>query len=128
MKGKRFNWGDEDRFRLGKMAHELKSNKAALAEAKLIFPGCNESTIRSFKKAYLIAIRFNPALEAVERAALKKKKRGKPLKFGKHDAEIITYLRAIRKAGGKVNRTVVQGAAFGILRRRARTCCTERTL
>jgi len=51
---------------------------------------------------------------------VKKKKRGKPLKFGKHDAEIITYLRAIRKAGGKVNRTVVQGAAFGIvLRRRA---------
>ena len=82
----------------------------------------NESTIRSFKKAYLIAIRFNPALEAVERAALKKKKRGKPLKFGKHDAEIIANLRAIRKAGGKVNRTVVQGAAFGI------TCCMERTL
>ena len=63
VKGKRFNWGDEDRFRLGKMAHELKSNKAALAEAKLIFPGANESTIRSFKKAYLIAIRFNPRLK-----------------------------------------------------------------
>ena len=119
VKAKRFTWDDEDRFRLGKMAHELKSNKAALAEAKLIFPGANESTIRSFKKAYLIAIKFNPALEAVQRAALKKKKRGKPVKFGKHDAEIITYLRAIRKAGGKVNRTVVQGAAFGILRRRA---------
>ena len=29
------------------------------------------------------------------------------------------YLQAIRKAGGKVNRTVVQSAAFGILRRKA---------
>ena len=74
VKAKRFAWDDEDRFRLGKMAHELKSNKAALAEAKLIFPGPTESTIRSFKKTYLIAIKFNPALEAVQRAALKKKR------------------------------------------------------
>ena len=48
-----------------------------------------------------------------------KKKRGKPVKFGKYDEPIIMYLRAIRKAGGKVNRTVVQGAAFGILRQKA---------
>ena len=106
-------------FRIGKMAHELKSNKAALKEARLIFPTANESTVRTFKKAYIVAIRANPALEAVERAALKKKKRGKPVKFGKYDADIITYLRAIRKAGGKVNRPVVQGAAFGILREKA---------
>ena len=101
------------------MAHELKSNKAALKEARLICPNANESTVRTFKKAYIVAIRANPALEAVKRAALKKKKRGKPLKFGKYDADIITYLRAIRKAGGKVNRPVVQGAAFGILRQKA---------
>ena len=50
VKAKRFAWDDEDRFRLGKMAHELKSNKAALTEAKLIFPGANESTIRGFRK------------------------------------------------------------------------------
>ena len=97
------------------MAHELKSNKAALKEARPIFPTANESTVRTFKKLYLVAIRANPALEAVEQASLKKKKRGKPVKFGKYDAHIITYLRAIRKAGGKVNRPVVQGAAFGIL-------------
>ena len=74
VKGKRFKWNDEDRFRLGKMAHELKSNKAALREAKLIFPNANESTIRSFKKYYVIAVKANPALEAVERASLKRKK------------------------------------------------------
>jgi len=119
VRGKRFVWSEEDRFRLGKMAHELNSNKAALKEARLIFPQANESTVRSFKKAYIIAIRANPALEAVERASLKKKKRGKPVKFGKYDEQIIIYLRAIRKAGGKVNRTVVQGAAFGILRQKA---------
>ena len=119
VKGKRFCWAEEDRFRIGKMAHELKSNKAALKEARLIFPSANESTVRNFKRAYLVAIRANPALEAVERASLKKKKRGKPVKFGKYDAQIITYLRAIRKHGGKVNRPVVQGAAFGILREKA---------
>ena len=86
---------------------------------ELIYDKCNESTIRSFKKAYTIAIKLNPALSSVQRAALKKKKRGKPVKFGKYDQQIITYLRAIRKAGGKVNRPVVQGAALGILRRKA---------
>ena len=118
VKGKRFCWDEEDRFRLGKMAVEV-SNKAALKEARVIYDKCNESTIRSFKKAYTIAIKLNPALSSVQRAALKKKKRGKPVKFGKYDQEIITYLRAIRKAGGKVNRPVVQGAALGILRRKA---------
>ena len=117
-RGKRFVWDDEDRYRLGKLANEV-SNKEALKSAKKINPNANESTIRSFKKAYIIAIKANPALSRVQRAALKKKKRGKPLKFGKHDAEIVQYLRAIRKAGGKVNRTIVQGAALGILRRRA---------
>jgi len=117
-RGKRFVWDDEDRYRLGKLANEV-SNKEALKSAKKINPNANESTIRSFKKAYIIAIKANPALSSVQRAALKKKKRGKPLKFGKHDAEIVQYLRAIRKAGGKVNRTIVQGAALGILRRRA---------
>jgi len=48
VKGKRFVWSEEDRFRIGKMAHELKSNKAALKEARLIFPQANESTVRSF--------------------------------------------------------------------------------
>jgi len=93
VKGKRFAWSEEDRFRIGKMAHELKSNKAALKEARLIFPNANESTVRTFKKAYIVAIRANPALESVERAALKKKKRGKPVKFGKYDADIIAYLK-----------------------------------
>ena len=103
---------------LGKSAHEV-SNKEALRAAKHINPNCNESTIRSFKKAYRIAIQANPALSSVQRAALKKKKRGKPVKFGKYDAEIITYLRSIRRSGGKVNRPIVQGAALGILRRKA---------
>ena len=62
VKGKRFAWSDEDRFRIGKMAHELKSNKAALKEARLIFPNANESTVRTFKKAYIVAIWANPAL------------------------------------------------------------------
>ena len=53
VRGKRFVWSEEDRFRIGKMAHELKSNKAALKEARLIFPHANESTVRSFKKAYM---------------------------------------------------------------------------
>ena len=44
------------------MAHELKSNKAALKEARLICPNANESTVRTFKKAYIVAIRANPAL------------------------------------------------------------------
>ena len=30
VKGKRFAWSEEDRFRIGKMAHELKSNKRLL--------------------------------------------------------------------------------------------------
>ena len=77
VKGKIFALSDEDRFRVGKMAHELKSTRAVLKEAHLIFPSGNESTVRTFKKAYIIAIKANPALEAVERAALKKKKRGK---------------------------------------------------
>ena len=118
VKAKHFCWDEEDRFRLGKMSHEI-SNKAALREARLIYDKCNESTIRSFKKAYFIAIKLNPALSSVQRAALKKKKKGKPVKFGNYVEEIITYLRAIRKAGGKVNCPVVQGAALGILRRKA---------
>ena len=118
VKAKRFVWEDEDRFRLGRTAHEV-SNKEALRAAKHINPNCNESTIRSFKKAYRIAIQANPALSTVQRAALKKRKRGKPVKFGKYDADIITYLRAIRRSGGKVNRPIVQGAALGILRRKA---------
>ena len=40
------------------------------------------------------------------------------MKFGKYDGD-ITYLHAIRKAGGKVNRPVVQGAALGIMREKA---------
>ena len=74
VKGKRFIWSEEDRFRIGKMAHELKANKAALKEARLIFPSANESTVRTFKKVYIIAIRANLALEPVERAALEKKR------------------------------------------------------
>ena len=117
-KANRFVWDEEDRFRLGKLANEV-SNKEALRAAKNINPKANESPIRTFKKAYIIAIKGNPALSTVQRAALKKKKRRKPLKFGKHDAEIVQYLRAIRKAGGKANCTIVQGAALGILRSRA---------
>ena len=42
---------------------------------KLHWKKQSESTIRSFKKAYAVAIRANPALSTVQRAALKKKKR-----------------------------------------------------
>ena len=67
-RGKRFVWDDEDRYRLGKLANEV-SNKEALKSAKNINPNANESTIRSFKKAYIIAIKANPGLSSVQRAA-----------------------------------------------------------
>ena len=46
---------------------------------------------------------------------LKKKKMRRPDKFGNYGAEIKSYVRVIRKASGKVKRTV---AALGILRQK----------
>ena len=45
VKGKRFQWDDEDRFRLGKMAHE-GSNKAALKKAKRIHDSQLQKSLR----------------------------------------------------------------------------------
>jgi len=93
---KQFKWAVHDRFRLGRMASQPKGMYEALREARKLNPAVNESTLRSFAKQYKSELAKNPRLSTQQKGKLVHKKRGKPVKFGRHDADIMEYIRAIR--------------------------------
>ena len=116
---KQFKWSVSDRFRLGRMAAQTKGMSSALVEARKVNPAANESTLRNFAKQYKAELSKNPRIAEHTRGKLVHKKRGKPVKFGRHDADIVHYIRAIRRQGGRINKLVVVGTATGILTRQA---------
>ena len=101
------------------MASQPKGMYEALREARKLNPAVNESTLRSFAKQYKSELAKNPRLSTQQKGKLVHKKRGKPVKFGRHDADIIEYIRAIRRGGGRINKLIVKGTASGILAKKA---------
>ena len=118
-KSTQFKWHFEDRFRLGQMYDSAQKKGHVLKEARAINPDVNESTLRSFAKAYRERVKADPSVQNKITGWLPHKKRGKPLKFGKHDREICEYVRMLRKHGTRVNRAVVIGSAMGLLKKKA---------
>ena len=118
---KNFVWHPADRFKLGKIAARKGGIQTALLEARLINPKANESTMRSFAKSYNKELVKDPRIAAKPKGVLVHKKRGKPVKFGRHDQEITTYIRRLRTAGSRINRVIVKGSAVGVLTKRNAT-------
>jgi len=73
----------------------------------------NESTIRSFKAAYLLC-KAKSGKDIID--AIDSKKRGQPKLLPESiDKEICEYIRDLRNAGGIVNSIIVQSVAKGII-------------
>ena len=70
------------------MASQPKEMHEALREARKINPAVNESTPRSLAKQYKSELAKNPRLSTQHKGKLVHKKRGKPVKFGRHDRAI----------------------------------------
>ena len=72
----------------------------------------SESSVRNMNKAYFQKLKSVPDpadINSLPHAAL-----GRPLLVGSEiDADIAEYIRALRLAGGIVNRSIVQAAAKG---------------
>ena len=77
------------------------------------FPSLGESTVRLFKKQYQADLKKVGSEEEITQLA--KKRRGRPLALGNRDAKVQKYIRALRKAGTRVNARVVLAAAEGIV-------------
>ena len=71
----RIKWTDQERFDLGKLAAET-STANAVKKAKIDHPLVNESTIRNFRKSYLLALAKDRTLGSASKGAIPKKKNG----------------------------------------------------
>ena len=114
----RIKWTDKERFHFGRLAAQ-SSTAAALKEAKKVHANANESTIRNFRKAYLLTLTKDHSVSTAASGKLEVKKRGRPLLFGVYDKMIVNYVRRLRKHGAKVNTKIVMGTARGIIIRKA---------
>ena len=116
---------DQERFDLGKLAAET-STANAVKKAKIDYPLVNESTIRNFRKSYLLALAKDRTLGSASKGAIPKKKMGRPLLFGSYDQVIVDYTRRLRRHGTRVNSKIVMGTARGIVIRRAHQLLHEK--
>ena len=110
---------DGQRAAIGRYAAE-HSNTAAVKKFKGDFEGgLGESTVRLFKKRYLIELdraKENVAVgEVPEVTKIAINPRGRPLLLGEFDKDVQTYLRALRKAGTPVSAPVILAAADGVI-------------
>ena len=100
---------------LGKLAAETTTANIARKD----HPLANESTIRNFRKSYLLAIAKDRNFGNSTTGVIQKKKMGRPLLFGAYDQVIVDYTRRLRRHGARVNSKIVMGTARGIVMRRA---------
>ena len=121
----RIKWSEKERFHYGRMAAQ-STTAAALKEAKKIHPLANESTIRNFRKQYLLTLTKDHSVSTAATGKLPTKQRGRPLLFGVYDKLIVNYVRRLRKHGAKVNTAIVMGTARGIIVRKAPQLLSER--
>ena len=104
----RIKWTDKERFTLGKLAAETTTANAVKI-ARKEHPLANESTIRNFRKAYLLAIAKDRNFGNSTTGVIPKKKMGRPLLFGAYDQVIVDYTRTLRRHGARVNSKIVRG-------------------
>ena len=125
-KRKRYaTYTDQDRAKIGRYAAE-NGNVATLKRFKSEHEDLVESTVRSFKKKYLEAVKEKKcaAQDYTDVAAIPSLKR-RPLTLGDIDSEVQLYIRALRAAGTPVNTAIVIAAAKGIVMTKNRTLLAE---
>ena len=94
----RIKWTDKERFTLGKLAAETTTANAVKI-ARKEHPLANESTMRNFRKSYLLAIAKDRNFGNSTTGVIQKKKMGRPLLFGAYDQVIVDYTRRLRRHG-----------------------------
>ena len=125
VKRKYTSFSAEESASIGRYAAE-HSNSATVKKFKSDFEqSLGESTVRLFKKRYLEELKkVKETLPVGEAPAVKEiavKARGRPLLVGEFDADIQSYINALRKAGTPVSVPVVLAAAEGVITARNRS-------
>ena len=110
---------DRDRTEIGKHASE-NGNSSAQCHFKSKFPDLEESTVRSFKKKYLVGVARGENVTSIP-----SKKTGRPLTLGKIDGDVQSYIKSLRAAGTPIPAPVVIAAAKGIVQARDRTLLAD---
>ena len=102
------------RLKIAKHAHENGNKSAAIKFTQELGHPVSESSMRNMKKLYME--RLNSGLDPSAITSLPHATLGRPLLLtSKLDDEIAEYIRALRLAGGIVNRSIVVASAKGII-------------
>ena len=110
----------EDRAAIGRYASE--NGNAAAAKKFRATHNVGESTVRSFKKKYLVELK-RQVTTGTEVTSLRAGKRGRKRMLGEQlDTKVQSYIKALRSAGTPIGTSVLMAAATGIL------TCYDRTL
>lgn len=105
---KHSHYTPEIRAKIGRYAAE---NGNSSASQKFRVP---ESTVRGFKTQYLQKLKHVKDPENI--TTLHHKLLGRPLKLGSLDKEVQKYITELLSTGAVVNRSIVKGAAAGIIK------------
>jgi hypothetical protein len=119
------SYTDENRVVIGKYDVE-NGNAAALRHFKPHFMELGESTVKSFKRKYLAAVKENRGPDhPTDVTAIPSKMRDKPLPLEEMDRKVQKYIKALREAGTPVSLPLVMAAAKGIISSKDRSLLAE---
>lgn len=117
------DYDNEQRMKIARYAIDNGPAKAARHFTTVLKRRVNESTVRSIRDSYKKQYKLGQVDDAT--TTLTPKKRGKPLLMGDFDDDVQRHIRAIRDAGGAVNRTIVIATARGVIHARNRALLAE---
>ena len=105
-----------DRYKIGKYASEYGTS-STLRNFKNTFPNLKESTVRSIRQKYEEELRQSLKEKRDPTKSLTPTQRGRPLMLGKIDLMVQDYLRAVRRRGGVVNKSVAISVVKALIKR-----------
>ena len=105
-----------DRYKIGKYASEYGTS-STLRNFKNTFPNLKESTVRSIRQKYEEELRQSLKEKRDPTKSLTPAQRGRPLMLGKIDLMVQDYLRAVRRRGGVVNKSVAISVVKALIKR-----------
>ncbi|CAC5417731.1 unnamed protein product [Mytilus coruscus] len=110
-----YNHSDsEQKLKMAKYACEHGVTKVARHFSTQTGKSINESTIRTFKKGYLLKLKTRSS-DSDSEISFENKKRCQPMVLGKYESEVQEYIRNSRLASGIVNRPILMTAVQGII-------------
>ncbi|XP_019635711.1 PREDICTED: uncharacterized protein LOC109478536 [Branchiostoma belcheri] len=116
------HYSPEMRAKIARVCVEVGASKAARRLSAEVGRELNESTVRSIKNSYTKELK-RLGKDSIEN--FPRKNTGRPLMLGDLDDQLKEYTQNLRRAGGVVNRLVVQGAARGLVARKDRSLLVE---